>query len=98
MNPNYLLNFLRFGRKMIFCLLLTFVLIVVLEIWIVNRLSTYGEKINKLENIKISLIAENQYIKNQISQKSSLLELQTLSEKLGFRKIQKIEYINEHEN
>lgn len=71
------------------------VLLVVLflEIWIVTRLSTAGDKISSLKKIQAELSSENETIANQIADKSSLISLEEKATSLGFGPLDKIEYI-----
>jgi hypothetical protein len=87
---------LYFKRKIVIGLVLLIIFFVTIEIWVANRLATFGEKINGLEATKYSLQLENDYIKNQIAQKKSLNLNQKKSLFLGFGKIKNIEYIKEH--
>lgn len=80
-------------RKIVITLALIIIFVVTLEIWVVNRSSTFGEKINVLESTKYSLQLENEYLKNQIAQKKSLTLNEKKSESLGFGKIKNIQYI-----
>lgn len=82
-----------FKRKIVIGLVFVIIFVVTLEIWVANRLSTFGEKINGLESTKYSLQLENEYLKNQIAQKKSLTLNQKKSEILGFNKAKNVEYI-----
>jgi hypothetical protein len=82
-----------YKRKIVIGLVLLIIFVVTIEIWVANRLATFGEKINGLEATKYSLKLENDYIRNQIAQKKSLSLNQKKSLNLGFDKIKKIEYI-----
>jgi hypothetical protein len=84
---------LYFKRKIVIGLVLLVIFVVMIEIWMANRLATFGEKINGLESTKYSLELENDYLKNQIAQKKSLSLNQIKSLNLGFGKIKNIEYI-----
>ena len=64
-----------------------------LEIWLVNRLSTYGQKIFQLERSSISLKMENQILINQIDKKASLAEIEKEAINLGFEKKISVEYL-----
>lgn len=70
-----------------------FVAIVVLEIWAVNRLSTYGYKIQEIEQAEVALNLENQILENKISQQSSLINIENKASDLGFATISKIDYL-----
>lgn len=64
-----------------------------LEVWMVNRLSTYGEKLNQIKLAESKLQLENQLLENKIAQKSSLLQTTKNSGQLGFSEIKNVEYI-----
>lgn len=64
-----------------------------LEIWIVNRLSTYGDKIQELKVAQARLELENQIISNSIAKDSSMVTLEKRATELGFSSINQIEYI-----
>lgn len=83
-------------RKIVIGLVLLIIFVVTIEIWMANRLATFGEKINSLESTKYSLQLENDYIKNQIAQKKSLNLNQKKSWNLGFGKIKNIEYVKDN--
>ena len=84
---------LYYKRKIVIGLVLIIIFVVTLEIWVANRTSTFGERINSLEATKYSLALENDYLRNQIAQKKSLTLNQKKSLNLGFGKIKNIEYI-----
>lgn len=84
---------LYFKRKIVIGLVLLIIFVVTLEIWVANRSSTFGEKINSLEATKYSLELENDYLRNQVAQKKSLNLNQKKSLNLGFGKTKSIEYI-----
>lgn len=64
-----------------------------LEIWIVNRLSTYGDKIQELKVAEAKLELENQIIANSVAKDSSMVALEKKAAELGFGSINQIEYI-----
>lgn len=80
-------------RKIVISLAILIIFVVTVEIWVANRLSTFGEKINGLEATKYSLQLENDYLKNSIAQKKSLYLNSKKSLFLGFNKIKNIQYI-----
>mgnify|MGYP001562751220 CR=1 FL=1 len=73
---------------LIFCLV-----ILSAEIWIVNRLSTYGNKIYELKQAQADLELQNQVLANSIAKASSLAQLEQKATLLGFNNINQIEYI-----
>lgn len=80
-------------KKIIFGLGLLFCLAVILEIWLTNRLSTYGEEIAKIEQASTNLEVENQILMNQADQKSSLVEIKNQAAKLGFETMHNVQYL-----
>lgn len=82
-----------FKKKILPIIIFLILSIVVVEIWAVNRLATYGTQISKLENAKQSLVLENQVLENQISQKSSLKLMDEKTQTLGFKRVKNIEVI-----
>lgn len=88
----FALNFF-ITRKILFILFLILILGIILEIWIVNRLSTYGEQISKIENGAAGLRIENQVLKNKLDLKSSLKEIEDRAKEMGFEKIKKVNAI-----
>lgn len=70
-----------------------FLAVFVLEVWLMNRLSTYGNKIQELEVAKSNLKLENQVLENEIAQKASLNLIDQKAAGLGFNNIKNIEYI-----
>ena len=76
-----------------FTVILFILVITIIEIWVVNRLSTYGAQILALEKTHESIKLENKILENQIAEKSSLLRIKEEAKKNGFENISKIEYI-----
>lgn len=64
-----------------------------LEIWAVNRLATYGDQIQEIQNAKMSLQLENQVLENQIAENSSLVTVETKAASLGFNQIKSWDYL-----
>lgn len=64
-----------------------------IEIWIVNRLSTYGDKIYQLKQAQANLELENQVLANSVAISSSMIVLEQKATPLGFNNINQIEYI-----
>lgn len=62
----------------------------ILEIWLVNRLSTYGEEISKMQYASQSLSRENQILKNEIDKKGSLHKNLTLAGSVGFEPVKEV--------
>lgn len=84
-----------FRKKIIGLILLVVAGVAVLEIWMVNRLATYGEQLSKLEEIKGSLTTENELLENDIAEKSSLSHLGEKAKAEGFIPIKTLKYVKE---
>lgn len=84
---------LTLKRKIALVILLIVIPFVVLEIWSLNRLATYGNEINKLEGTKQNLMLQNQILEAQISKQAALKEVELKAKLLGFEKITKVEIV-----
>lgn len=82
-----------FRKKVLVVLFLVVVVLIVIEIWAVNRLSDFGGKIAKIEQTKQALKLENQVLENQIAQSQSLSKIQEEAKKIGLDKIKNIKFI-----
>lgn len=60
------------------------VLVFILEIWMVNRLSTDGQKIAEIKAAEARLELENQVLENTIAENSSITALEQKMAPLGF--------------
>lgn len=87
-------NYPYFSRKISILLFFIFFLGGILEIWLVNRLSTYGEEIQKIAKAIEVLKLENQVLKNQIDSRSSLKEIEVEAKKLGFQAVINTKYLH----
>ncbi len=81
------------SKKILGTLVLVVLLVAILEIWLVNRLSTYGQGIAKLEQSAQEIQMQNQILKNQIDLASSLVTIQERAKNLGFQSIHKLQYL-----
>lgn len=70
-----------------------FLVVLFVEIWVVNRTATYGDKIYQLKHAQADLELENQVLSNTIAQVSSMALLEKKATVLGFNTINHIEYI-----
>lgn len=70
--------------------------VTVLTIWSMNRLATVGEQIAQLERTKNAIQLENELLEKKIAERKSLTEIDEASKKLGFGKIQTIEYVSDN--
>lgn len=69
-----------------------FLAVIFLEIWMVNRLSTYGSKIQQLKVAQDSLILENQVLQNQLAENTALVNVEQKAASLGFSTVQNYDY------
>lgn len=76
------------SQKKIFRLIKIFgcflIIVFVIEIWVVNRLSTNGQQIEDIKQIQTNLILENQILENSIAQNMSLHIIEQRAGMLGF--------------
>ncbi len=86
---------LLFSRRMMINLSLVILFGIILEIWAVNRLASFGTQYFKINNSKNELILENQLLKNQIARQSSLSVTADFATSLGFEKISKVSYLQQ---
>lgn len=73
---------------------LAIVLFLILEIWMVNRLTTFGNKIEQLKDVQSQLQLKNQILENEIAGEISLAQIEEKSTSLGFDSVKNIKYIN----
>lgn len=76
---------------------ITFLAIFFLEIWVVNRLSTYGNKIQELKNAKAALELENQILSNAIAKETSLTSVEKKAAVIGFASVKNYTYLSSPE-
>ena len=82
-------------KKIIIFLGLLVLLLTVFEIWAVNRLSTYGQQISKIEESKASLKLENEVLENEVAKRNSLTEVKSQAQTVGFEKVKAIDVIDQ---
>lgn len=68
---------------------------VVAQIWVVNNLSVYGDKLAELERKKAKLELENQLLKNEIATYGAISKVEEQAKSVGFEAIKQVEYIQE---
>lgn len=83
------------SRKLLIFLVALVVLAIILEIWVVNRLSTYGEKMTHIENASRILKMENEILRNKIDSFSSLDYIQKKAESLNMVPARSILYLQD---
>lgn len=67
--------------------------LVIVEIWVVHTLSSFGVKIKKIEELQNNLELENEILENEISLGSSLNRIASSSASYGLEKPKKVQYI-----
>ncbi len=92
----YLLSSTKAKYQLILVLALMVLFVTVLTIWSMNRLATVGEQIAQLERTKNAIQLENELLEKKIAERKSLAEIDEASQKLGFGKIQTIEYVSDN--
>lgn len=79
--------------KMVWVFTMVILLVIFAEVLVVNRLSTFGSKIQQIKDSQANLRLENQVLENEIAKHSSLLSVESSSSKLGFESVKNLEYI-----
>ena len=82
----------RFSR-FIKAALVLIIIIFIFEIWVVNRLSTSGYKIEELKKAQAILELENQVLASRIAEESSLWKMEEKALFLGFKNIKNFDYL-----
>lgn len=73
--------------------ILLFLSLSILEIWLVNRLVSFGQRMHQLMLAQTTLELENQLLENQLASKTSLNYLSLRSEQLGFASSKNVQYL-----
>ncbi len=78
------------SKRILFSLIAIVFLLCILEIWLVNRLSTFGEQISKMQHSSQAFRMENQILKNEIDKKTSFSTNSQLAKNNGFEPVKNI--------
>ncbi len=70
-----------------------FLVALVLEVWMVNRLSTAGRELQDIKDTKARLETENQLLSNEIARNISLARLEEEATLMGFTANKTLEYL-----
>lgn len=73
--------------------LIVFFIVIVAEVLIVNRLSTYGDQIQDLQDKKAELELENILLQEEIAKNMGLKVMDEKVRQFGFEEPKKVEYI-----
>lgn len=79
--------------KYLYLVVISFFVLILIEIWINHTVIAYGEKYEKLSALEKNLTMENQILENEIAKSSSLGTVATKSAELGFSTTYSIQYI-----
>ncbi|MDO8429366.1 MAG: hypothetical protein Q7S88_01940 [Candidatus Daviesbacteria bacterium] len=69
-----------------------FVLVLVAEVWMVNRLATFGSKLQDLKEEQVTVSLQNQILQNQIAEYVSLVTIDQRAKSLGFDTTLNLDY------
>lgn len=72
---------------------LCFSILILLEVWAINTMISFGKKFDEMVALEHALETENQVLENEIAQTSALSVVATRAAELGFLKAQSIQYI-----
>lgn len=82
------------SRRMLLLLFLVVLVFIILEIWSVNRLSSFGSELSRIEQAKANLTLQNDLLEAQIAESSSLNQASKMAGALGFQNIKDIQYLS----
>lgn len=69
------------------------IVLVILEIWVNNKVAQSGKKLDDINNLEQSLHLENQVLESQIAKESTLGKIASESAELGFLRPNTIQYL-----
>ena len=81
------------SKKFIVPLGAILIVLIIVEIWVNNTLFSYGGKLQNISTLETALKMENQIIENDVAKHTSLTDVASESAKLGFSKVDNIQYI-----
>lgn len=88
-----ILNSAPLKRRAIISLSFILILVILLEVWAVNRLSTYGEQLSQIDASISQFKLENSILEGEIAARSSLNKIEKIARNLGFEPPSKIQFI-----
>lgn len=71
------------------------ILMITVEVWLVNRLSSYGNEIEELSRMEGKIKLENHLLINEIAGRSSLSQVEKKAAGIGFSPIKTLVHIRE---
>lgn len=81
-------------KRILISLVIALLTLIILEIWSVNRLATFGADLSKIEQARQDLTIENQILEDQIAKASSLQEVSKDAQVIGFGNFSNFSYLN----
>lgn len=82
-----------FSKKYILLATISFLMLMLIEIWASNNVVAYGEQLEQLSMIAKKLSMDNQLIENEIAKEQSMDNIASKSAELGFSQAESIQYI-----
>lgn len=83
----------KFPKKYVVLAAVSVLILAIAQIWVNNTVVNYGEKLASIAKLKSTLEMENTFLENEMAGRLSLTNIATESSKLGFSKIESIQYI-----
>lgn len=84
---------IRFSKLLIRALGVTFFLTLMLQIWMVNRLSSFGDKLNQIKADQKQVELQNIILENSIAKLSSLETVEKQALVLGFMETKDVAFL-----
>lgn len=83
----------KFPKKYVVFAAVGIFVLSIAQIWVNNTAVSYGEKLESIVKLKSTLEMENTFLENEMASELSLTNIATKSSKLGFSRIESIQYI-----
>ncbi|MBI2335100.1 hypothetical protein HYU96_04890 [Candidatus Daviesbacteria bacterium] len=83
----------KFPKKYIILAAVSLLILAIAQIWVNNTVVSYGAKLSSIDKLKDNLEMENTLLESELAARLSLASIATESSKLGFSKIESIQYI-----
>ena len=80
-------------RKYLFFAGSFLIALMIIEIWVSHRTSTYGEKMKEIEILQARISLENQLLENEVAKEGSIQRVASTSSTLGFITPKDIKFI-----
>ncbi|MDP3733487.1 MAG: hypothetical protein Q8Q91_02985 [Candidatus Daviesbacteria bacterium] len=83
----------KFPKKYVVFAVVGILVLSIAQIWVNNTAVSYGARLESIGKLKSTLEMENTFLENEMASELSLTNIATKSSKLGFSKIESIQYI-----